>query len=940
MLKFTMPMALNLDSFLMSEWDVFEARRNSSASHATHRPYHKRGPVRPSHLIRCALMLSPTEIYENVDALVLRKPPGGAFGLELMEAVGAPRATITKLKDEAAGGSFTWTRMLRFETVPLGEADRRLDQMKAEAAAAQKSKRPRLLIAYDGEGVAAHDTRIGDDLHEGIDVLPMEADFFFPLGGHERYVPTPERQADVRATKHISRFFDAVRDANPTWTTEADRHALNLFMVRVLFCLFAEDVGIFAPDLFKSALITSTSVDGSDLASFLDGAFLHMATDHDRRPKESRGWSKLPYVNGGLFEEITEVPVLDSHCRKQLLACAKLNWRTINPDIFGSMLQAVVDVDKRGEMGMHYTSPSNIAKVLNPIILDELRAELEKAGANKSRLRDLLKRLGHIRVFDPACGSGNFLILAYKDLRAVEMEIFRRLGELPHTVVKLENFYGIEIDDFACQTARLGLWIVEYQVNEIFRREMGKAPPALPLTAAGRITCDNSARANWLTTCPPDENMETYVVGNPPFKGSSYWSQEQKADMAHVFNKRVRIWGNLDYVTLWFAKAADYAIKTCTPFAFVATNSIVQGVQVPDLWPHLLDKLEIRFAHRSFKWSNLASRNAGVTCVIIGLGLPSTSTKRLFEGDIVREVKIIGPYLAPGTKAIVQKLGSPLAELDPMLFGNKPTDGGNLILNRIERDEILVKYPQAAKFVRRLYGSQELMKGIERWCLWIGDDEYNEAKSIPELARRFTCVSKSRSGEKASEIAKSFVNRPYRFLQRAGLAASHTIMVPRPSSEDRFYLPVDVKDANNVTSSEAFAIFDGGVWQAAILSSRLHRLWLETVGGRLETRVRYSNTLVWNTFPLPSLSDRRKEELEEHWWEIDRARKEAGLGRTLGDLYAPKGMPAELRRAHEDLDETFEAIFGSRKYRSDADRIEHMLQLYERAIADQLVARA
>ena len=884
-------------------------------------------------------MLSPTEIYENVDALALRKPPGGAFGLELMEAVGAPRATITKLKDEAAGGSFTWTRMLRFETVPLGEADRRLDQMKAEAAAAQKSKRPRLLIAYDGEGVAAHDTRIGDDLHEGIDVLPMEADFFFPLGGHERYVPTPERQADVRATKHISRFFDAVRDANPTWTTDTDRHALNLFMVRVLFCLFAEDVGIFAADLFKSALVQSTSVDGSDLASFLDGAFVHMATGHDGRPKESRGWSKLPYVNGGLFEEITAVPILDSHCRKQLLACAKLNWRTINPDIFGSMLQAVVDVDKRGEMGMHYTSPSNIAKVLNPILLDELRAELEKAGANKTRLHDLLKRLGRIRVFDPACGSGNFLILAYKDLRAIEMEVFRRLGELPHPVIKLENFYGIEIDDFACQTARLGLWIAEYQVNEIFRREMGKAPPALPLTAAGCIICDNSARADWLAACPLDANAETYVVGNPPFKGSSYWTQMQKADMAYVLSKRVRIWGNLDYVTLWFVKAADYAIATGAQFAFVATNSIVQGVQVPDLWPYLLKEIEIRFAHRSFKWSNLASRNAGVTCVIIGMGTPTSKPKRLFDGEIVRETNVIGPYLAPGSTVIVDKARTPVGKVDPMVRGNQPTDGGHLILDRNERTTLINAHPKAARFVRRLYGSQELMKGLERWCLWIEDNDYEEAKNIPELLKRFRDVERARSDDKSSGIAKSFANRPYRFLQRPGVATSHTIMVPRPSSEDRFYLPVDVMDATNITSSEAFAIFDGAVWQAAVLSSRLHRLWLETVGGRLETRVRYSNTLVWNTFPLPSLSDRRKDELEEHWWEIDRARKEAGFGRTLGDLYAPKGMPAELRRAHEDLDETFEAIFGSRKYRSDADRIEHMLQLYERAIADQPVGR-
>jgi hypothetical protein len=403
-----------------------------------------------------------------------------------------------------------------------------------------------------------------------------------------------------------------------------------------------------------------------------------------------------------------------------------------------------------------------------------------------------------------------------------------------------------------------------------------------------------------------------------------------------VFKRRVKNWGNLDYVTLWFAKARDYAMATGAPFAFVATNSIVQGVQVPELWPHLLDGLEIRFAHRSFKWSNLAAHNAGVTCVIVAMGRPINGPKRLFDGDTVRDVEMIGPYLAPGTTAIVAKASTPIApDLAPMVFGNKPTDGGNLILDRRERDALLVAHPEAARFVRRLYGSQELMKGIERYCLWVADDEVEQAKAIPELARRFEAVARDRAKENASDISKAFADRPHRFLQRPGDASSHTIVVPRPSSEDRDYLPVDVKDQASIISSEAFGIFDGAIWQAAVLSSRLHRLWLETVGGRLETRVRYSNTLVWNTFPLPPLSERRKAELEEHWWAIDEARKEAGFGRSLGDLYVPKTMPRSLRRAHEHLDATMETIFGSRRYRSDADRVEHLLQLYERLAAEE-----
>ena len=881
-------------------------------------------------------MLSPGEIYSNLDDLAANPPAGGAFGLALMEAVGAPRSTITKLKDKAADGAFTWTRMLRFEVTEPGQAARALEAMMEEAEAAPRSRTPRILLAFDGDSIAAYDTKIADEpLRAGLDMLSLEGDVFFPLGGHERYVPKKERMADVRATRFISRFHDAVKDANPDWTTEEERRALNIFMARILFCLFADDVGIFEKDVFEIAVRQSTKVDGSDLFEFLEGAFVHMNTKPEDRPSETRGWSKLKYVNGSLFDENVPIPALDGRCRKLLLDCAGLNWKLINPDIFGSMLQAVVDVEKRGELGMHYTSPSNIMKVLEPILLDTLEAELEGAGTNKAKLHAFLERLARIRVFDPACGSGNFLILAYKEMRAMEVEALRRLADPRLTGIRLEQFYGIEIDDFACQAARLGLWIAKYQCDQQLELDLGQHTEFLPLQKAGVIVRGNAAELDWLEVCPADDNAETVIVGNPQFRGSSYWTPEQKADMARVFKGRVKNWGNLDYVTLWFAKARDYALETEAPFAFVATNSIVQGVQVPALWPHLLEELEIRFAHRSFKWSNLAAHNAGVTCVIVGMGLPNNEMKRLFDGDTVRDVEVIGPYLAPGTTVIVAKASKPIADLEAMVFGNKPTDGGNLILSRKERDDLFEAHPEATRFVRRLYGSQELLKGIERYCLWVADDEVDEAKRIPEIAQRFAAVTRDRSKEKASAISKSFADRPHRFLQRPGAAKSQTIMIPRPSSEDRYWLPVDVKDEYNITSSEAFGIFDGAVWQAAVLSARLHRLWLETVAGRLETRVRYANTLVWNTFPLPKLSDRRKTELEEHWWEIDLARKEAGFGRTLGDLYKPETMPRALRRAHEELDATMETIFGSRRYRSDADRIEHMLQLYERMIAEE-----
>lgn len=882
-------------------------------------------------------MLTQGEIYSNLDNLAVNPPQGGEFGLALMEAVGAPRSTITKLRDAAKAGAFTWTRMLRFEATELGGADAALDRMRAEVEASSKGRRPRVLLAYDGQRIAAYDTspRFDEEpLRVGLDMLSLEGDVFFPLGGHERYVPQKERLADVKATRFISRFHDAVRDVNPNWTTEADRHALNIFMARMLFCLFSDDVGIFGKDAFEIAVRQSTSIDGAGLAEFLEGAFRHMDTKPDKRPPETRGWSKLPYVNGSLFEEDVPMPGLDGRCRKLLLDCAGLNWKLINPDIFGSMLQAVVDVEKRGDLGMHYTSPANIMKVLEPILLDSLHAELERAGSNKVRLGAFLDRLGCIRVFDPACGSGNFLILAYKEMRGLEVEAMRRLAAPRLSGIALEQFFGIEIDDFACQAARLGLWIAKYQCDLQLELDLGQRTDFLPLQKAGVIKKGNAAEVDWLEACPPETAVETIVVGNPQFRGSSYWSPQQKADMARVFKGRVKNFGNLDYVSLWFAKARDYAHETGAPFAFVSTNSIVQGVQVPELWPHLLDGMEIRFAHRSFKWSNLAVNNPGVTCVIIGVGLPSGAPKRLFDGETVRDVEVIGPYLAPGTTAVVAKASKPVApDLEPMIRGNQPTDGGNLILDRSERDALLEAHPEVARFIRRLYGSQELLKGIERYCLWVGDDEVEKAKAIPELARRFEAVTRERSNDKASDISKAFADRPHRFLQRPGAAISHTIIIPGATSEDRYWLPIDVMDNTNIVSNLAFGIFDGTIWQAAVLSSRLHRLWLELVGGKLETRVRYSNTLVWNTFPLPHLSERRKAELEEHWWAINEARKEAGFGCSLGELYAPASMPITLRRAHDELDETMETIFGSRRYRADADRIEHMLQLYSRMVA-------
>ena len=877
--------------------------------------------------------LTPTEIYDRLDALVARAPSPEHFGLELMEAVGAPPASITRARKEADEGSFAWTRMLTYQAVEAGSAVAALERMTAEADSKPKSRRPRLLVAYDGDAIAARDTKMGDTLSVALDLLPPEAEFFFPLGGLERYVPAPERLADVKATKRVSRLYDAVRDANPEWNKPKHRHALNVFMTRLLFCLFAERVGIFETHAFTSALTSSTNADGSDLGTFLSGAFTHMNARPEDAPAATRGWSKLPYVNGGLFREVTPMPALDGRCRRFLIECGRLDWRTINPDIFGSMLQAVVDVSLRGELGMHYTSPTNIRKVLDPILLDDLRAELEAAGKNRAKLQVLQNRLRRIRIFDPACGSGNFLIIAFKELRAIEMEVCRRLGEMRLPMVTLDQFYGIEIDDFACNTARLGLWIAEYQENELYRKSLGKAPPALPLTDAGTIVCENAAAIDWITVCPHNPDSETIVVGNPPFKGSKRQTKAQRADMNAALEGHLN-GGELDYVAIWFLKGTLYCEQTSSPFAFVATNSIVQGQSVAALWPRILGRLEIRFAYRSFSWSNLATRNAGVTCVIVGVGPRTAAEKRLLDGDRVRTVSMIGPYLVPNSKTIVHSRSTPIsADFPRMLFGNMPLDGRAekaFRMSGTERAMLVNQHPDAAKFTRPFYGTDELVKGRDLWCIWVRDSDYSAARTIPPLAKIFDRVREIRS--KGGADMKKMIDRPWSFREQ-NESKNHTVFIPAITSEYRKWLPVVAMPADAIPGSRLYAIFDGQMWQAAILSSRLHLLWMETVSGQFETRLLYSNTLVWNTFPLPKLSEQRKAMLEEHWWEIDLARKEAGFERTLADLYMPKKMPHDLRRAHEDLDRTVEAIFGARKYRSDADRVEHLFNEYDKLIS-------
>ena len=689
--------------------------------------------------------------------------------------------------------------------------------------------------------------------------------------------------------------------------------------------------------------MTLTREDGTDTSSVLETVFSAMNTPDREREELPEFARRFPFVNGGLFHDQTPIPKFSKRARRLLKECGDLSWRDINPDIFGSMIQAVVEPGMRGDMGMHYTSVPNIMKVLQPLFLMSLEEEFEAARDSEARLQKLLQRIYHIRVFDPACGSGNFLIIAYRELRKLESRIFERQKaiarqwSLPMTGVCLTQFFGIELTDFAAETAKLSLWIAEYQINEQFKAEFGSAPPALPLRDSGNIFHGNACRVNWLNVCPHMDGGETYIVGNPPYLGSGQQSADQKDDIKTVFSGNGNAYKRLDLVACWFAKAAAYCKLENAAFSFVSTNSICQGEQVNLLWPFIMnDELEICFAHQSFKWKNNAAKNAGVTCVIVGVRPISKARKVLYLGDHARTVDKINAYLIEMDNVIVLKRSTPLFESPIMVKGNQPTDDGNLLLLPEDKDALLRDYPEAEKFVRRFYGSQEFIRGIERWCLWIENDSLSHALLIPPIASRIQATKKMREASVDSGT-RNLANTPHQFREMHA-ALNHLIIVPSVSSEKRDYLPAGVLSPNSMVSNLAFAIYDAPDYLFSVISSRLHAIWTAAVGGHMKTDYRYSSTLVYNTFPLPALSADQKAILEEHAVEILGAR-EAHPGKTIAWLYDPETMPENLLRAHKELDDALEQIFIGRPFKNDTERLEYLFKLYSNMIKKEQAAK-
>ncbi len=908
--------------------------------------------------------MNAVEIEEAISALAELPFDGGEFPFAFLQAFGNKDTTIKRLRTGSTNASDLPGGVLQRNNIHIavaapGAVTQTLAALRASPATAKA--KARFILATDGDGFEAEELESGETVACAYADFPNHFGFFLPLAGITTVKQIRESSFDIRATGRLNRLYVELLKDNPDWGTANRRPDMNHFMARLIFCFFAEDTDIFNGEgLFTATIEQMSARDSSNTHEVIGELFRAMNTPIAQRvtAKLPRWADVFPYVNGGLFSGSPAVPRFSRIARSYLIHIGGLDWKKINPDIFGSMIQAVADDEERDALGMHYTSVPNILKVLNPLFLDDLRTRLEEAGDNSRMLLNLRRRMARIRVFDPACGSGNFLVIAYREMRAIEAVINERRGEADRaSEIPLTNFRGIELRDFPAEVARLALIIAEYQADVLYRGQKLALAEFLPLNKENWITCGNALRLDWLSICPPtgtsvkhhaddlfhtplnqpqidfeNEGGETYICGNPPYLGNKLQSEEQKSDLAAVFDGRLEGWKSLDYVAAWLMKAAGYGLQTSAASAFVVTNSICQGQQVSILWPSIFATGHaIDFAHTSFKWSNLASHNAGVIVIIVGLSNSAGKKKRLYTVDsdgavLERVCANINPYLVDGPDLVVDARRDPSKDRAPMLFGNMPRDGGHLLASYEDKVGVVRRDPIFGKYLRRFVGSEDFIQGKVRYCFWIDQDQWADAARSPAIAQRLEAVREMRLASKAGST-RDYAKAPYRFVQIQGNARQSALIVPRHSSERRPYLPVGLLDADTIVADSAFALYDAPLWNLALIASRLHLVWIAAVCGKLKTDYRYSNTLGWNTFPVPTLTDKNKLDLTRCAEDILLAR-EVHFPATVADLYDSEAMPDDLRQAHERNDEVLERIYIGRRFRNDTERLEKLFMLY------------
>lgn len=827
------------------------------------------------------------------------------------------------------------------------------------------STTPRYLITTDFNIILAKDTKTGDTLDIPFEELPIHFDFFLAWNGIEKVDFEKENPLDIKAAERFTRLFDEL-NKEIDLSDDVERHALNLFLMRFLFCLFSEDTGIFEKGSFTNGIKKYTDEDGRNMNNYISGLFKIL--DLPFRDNVETIYRSFPYVNGQLFFEPHKPIHFNTKSRKLMIECGELlEWSKINPDIFGSMIQAVATEDNRGHLGMHYTSVPNIMKVINPLFLEEIKDQFEDIRfswenseenhrqkrtkyktireSHEKRLEELMTRIRKMKFFDPACGSGNFLIITYKELRKLEIQIYKLLNDIRgsnmlvyNPIVSLTQFHGIEIDEFASDIAKLSLWITEHQMNLDLKVALVNAVrPTLPLKAAGDIRHLNALKADWNEVCSNNPGESVYLFGNPPYLGAKKQNPQQKEDLYRALDGNGK-YKKMDYISAWLYLGAKYINNSDAQLAFVSTNSIVQGEQVSMLWPSILELCTIRFGVTSFKWANNAKNQAGVTVVIISLVGKNYNyvEKRLYVGGTVKIVKNISPYLVEGNDLIVSNISTSISSLPKIVLGNLPLDGGNFIFSKDQYFEAIEKYPNINICFKKYIGAKELLNQTIRYVLWLDKNLYHKFSNIGIIEERISKVRLFR--ENGGISAKNAAETSYEFYtkkEREDKIQAHykknkekmlSIIIPRHTSEKRLYIPMSLVDDDTVIADSCMAIYDAPIYLLGILSSRMHMVWVRAIGGKLETRLRYSGGLCYNTFPMPEISKDRKKEIENIVFDIIDLREEDG--RSLGEMYNEDAMSNDLKLLHQKLDEIVDKIYQRQNFFNDEERLEKLLSLY------------
>lgn len=794
---------------------------------------------------------------------------------------------------------------------------------------------PKYILVSDFARFRLYDLDENEQYEFALEDLYNQVKLFGFISGYQRHRIREQDPVNIQAAEAMGRLHDQMKEVG------YDGHPLELYLVRLLFCMFAEDTGIFERQQFQEFIEQRTSEDGSDLAAQLGGLFQVLNTAPNLRLKNlDEQLAAFPYINGLLFAETLPHASFDSRMRQNLLDCTALDWGRISPAIFGSLFQSIMDATARRNLGAHYTSETNILKLIKPLFLDQLWDEYERVKGQPKRLREFHQNVRRLTFLDPACGCGNFLVIAYREIRLLELEILRQLnrtGQLEIDIRQLillnvDQFFGIEVEEFPSQIAQVALWMMDHQMNLMISEEFGQYYARIPLQASSTILYGNALTTDWADLSPTGQF--TYIMGNPPFVGAKFMSIEQKSDATVVFNG-IRKAGLLDFVAAWYIKAAELAKSSGCRCAFVSTNSICQGEQVGVLWSWMLNQgMRIFFAHRTFSWSNEARGNAAVHCVIVGFAADDITPKWLFsyeniKGEPLRsQAKIINSYLVDGPNLTLPSRSKPLCLVPSIGIGNKPIDGGNYLFSAEERDEFLKIEPQARSHFHRWIGTDEFLNGYERWCLWLGDLSPAQLHSMPEALKLVEAVRRKRLASRSLPTQR-LASTPTRFHVE-NFPDNSYLVIPKVSSERRYYVPIGFEEPSTFSSDLLNIIRDATAWHFGILSSLMHNTWIRAVCGRLESRYRYSVGIVYNNFPWPEKpNEKQYKAVEIAAQDVLKARS-SFPDSTLAQLYDPVTMPPALSKAHQVLDQQVDKAYGNLKFESEGARMSFLFQLYQK----------